>query len=132
MIVAIADTHAAIWYISNDRRLSHSARDFITNAANQGHEIGISSISLVEMVYLVEKGKIAASEYDELVKRLENPSLFNEVSVTLKIAQAMRGVSAKQIPDMPDRIIAATALSLNIPIISRDGRIRVSSLNTIW
>jgi len=37
-----------------------------------------------------------------------------------------------QIPDMPDRIIAATAVHLNVPIISRDGKIKLSDLDTIW
>jgi PIN domain nuclease of toxin-antitoxin system len=33
---------------------------------------------------------------------------------------------------MPDRIIAATAVSLQVPIISRDGYIRASAVQTIW
>jgi len=33
---------------------------------------------------------------------------------------------------MPDRIIATTALHLGVPLISRDGRIRLSSVPTIW
>jgi PIN domain nuclease of toxin-antitoxin system len=33
---------------------------------------------------------------------------------------------------MPDRIIAATALSLGVPVISRDGKIRTSAVETIW
>ena len=33
---------------------------------------------------------------------------------------------------MPDRIIAATALHLGLPLISRDRKIQLSSVNTIW
>ena len=33
---------------------------------------------------------------------------------------------------MPDRIIAATALSLNLPLVTRDGDIRASGVKTIW
>jgi predicted nucleic acid-binding protein len=36
------------------------------------------------------------------------------------------------VPDMPDRLIAATATSLGVPLISRDGRIRASAVHTIW
>jgi PIN domain nuclease of toxin-antitoxin system len=36
------------------------------------------------------------------------------------------------VPDMPDRIIAATALYLDLLLISRDGKIRLSSVATIW
>jgi predicted nucleic acid-binding protein len=33
---------------------------------------------------------------------------------------------------MPDRIIAATALRLGLPLISRDHRIQLSEVSTIW
>jgi PIN domain nuclease of toxin-antitoxin system len=33
---------------------------------------------------------------------------------------------------MPDRIIAATALYLQVPIISQDHKIQATSLTTIW
>ena len=48
------------------------------------------------------------------------------------IAQAMRRVPRDAVPDMPDRIIATTALHLDVPIISRDRRIQASGLTTIW
>ena len=48
------------------------------------------------------------------------------------VAEKMREVARSQIPDMPDRIIAATALHLGVPLISRDGRIRLSSVHTVW
>jgi len=33
---------------------------------------------------------------------------------------------------MPDRIVAATGISLGVPVISRDKRIRGASLTTVW
>ncbi len=33
---------------------------------------------------------------------------------------------------MPDRIIAATALLVNLPLVSRDRKIRASALRPIW
>ncbi len=44
----------------------------------------------------------------------------------------MRHVPRSEVPDMPDRIIAATALYLKVPLISRDARIRAANLDTIW
>jgi len=41
-------------------------------------------------------------------------------------------VERAQIPDLPDRIIAATALYLGLPLISRDRRILLSDVDTIW
>jgi hypothetical protein len=44
----------------------------------------------------------------------------------------MRRVPREAVPDMPDRIVAATAVYFGVPVISRDGRIRASSVQTLW
>ena len=36
------------------------------------------------------------------------------------------------VTDFPDRIIAATALFYRVPVLSRDGRIRSSNIQTVW
>ena len=38
-------------------------------------------------------------------------------------AQTMRLVDRGQVPDLPDRISAPTAVHLGVPLISRDGKI---------
>jgi predicted nucleic acid-binding protein len=44
----------------------------------------------------------------------------------------MRRVSRNEVPDMPDRIVAATAVYFDVPVISRDRRIRAANLKTVW
>jgi len=44
----------------------------------------------------------------------------------------MRQVDRAQVPDLPDRIIAATALHLGLPLISRDRKIQLADVETIW
>jgi PIN domain nuclease of toxin-antitoxin system len=133
MLRAIADTHAAIWYIYGDARLSLTARTTIEQIAAAGDQIAISSITLIEMVYLVEKGRIAPEALERLLQTLkDSESVLAEIPVDQNIADAVRRVDRSQIPDMPDRIIAATALHLNLPLISRDGKIRLSEIATIW
>jgi len=55
-----------------------------------------------------------------------------EIAFDRRIANAMRLVDRAAVPDFPDRIIAATAVHLGIPLISRDGKIRMSNVTTIW
>jgi PIN domain nuclease of toxin-antitoxin system len=55
MIVAIADTHAAIWYLFSDPRLGTAASAFIDQTIAAGDHIGISAITIAEMIYLIEK-----------------------------------------------------------------------------
>ena len=44
----------------------------------------------------------------------------------------MRLVPRVAVPDMPDRIVAATAVHFGVPVISRDRRIQSSILSTVW
>ncbi|MGA3201765.1 MAG: type II toxin-antitoxin system VapC family toxin [Bryobacteraceae bacterium] len=133
MIVGIADTHAALWHLYDDARLSESARTFFEKSGIERTKIGLSTISLVEVIYLVEKNRLPSSAYDELRKALENSAhVLEEVPFTADIAEAMRSVPREAVSDMPDRIVAATAVSLGVPVISRDGMIRASSVKTIW
>jgi predicted nucleic acid-binding protein len=89
--------------------------------------------SLAEVVYLIEKNRLPQSAYDELTQALADPEhVFTEAVFSAAIVQAMRQVSRAEVPDMPDRIVAATAVYFDVPVISRDRRIRAASLKTVW
>jgi PIN domain nuclease of toxin-antitoxin system len=136
MLVAIADTHAVIWYIFDDKRLSATAREFLDNAAKAKNRVGFSSITLAEIVYLVEKGRIRAETMTRLSAALDSPnSVLTDVPFDRHIAQALPRVERVErlaVPDLPDRVIAATALHLGVQLISRDGQICLSNVKTIW
>ncbi len=129
----MADTHTALWHLFDDARLSHAARAFIDEAASARRKVAISTVSLAEVVYLVEKKRLPPSAYDELTQALADPEhVFTEAVFTAAIVQAMRQVSRAEVPDLPDRVVAATAVYFDVPIISRDKRIRNAHLATIW
>jgi PIN domain nuclease of toxin-antitoxin system len=133
MIVGIADTHTALWHLFDDRRLSRAAGDFINTAAVTRQKIALSSISLAEVVYLIEKNRLPPSAYEELTDALVDPEhVLIEAACTAAIVNAMWQVPRAEVPDMPDRIVAATAVYFEVPVISRDGRIRGTSIKTVW
>jgi len=133
MIVAVADTHSFIWYLDADRRLSEAAKQAIDRATQAGDEIGISAITLVETVYLVEKGRVPRQTLARMIAEVQSPqSVFVELPLDVEVVQALQHVSRTEVPDMPDRIIAATALHFQVPAISRDAKIRAAGLQTIW
>jgi PIN domain nuclease of toxin-antitoxin system len=133
MLRAIADTHAVIWYLFDDPRLSARAGAIIDDAAADGDQVGFSSISLVEIIYLSEKGRIDRTTFARLVALTDQlESVLAEVPVDRYVAEAMQQVGRAQVPDMPDRIIAATALAHGVPVISRDTDILHSVVPTIW
>lgn len=133
MIRAIADTHTVIWYIQPDDRLSATARDVIDMAAAAGEYIGVSAITIVEMVYLTEKGRIAETMLPTFFKALERQRVvLRIIPLDRLVGEVLREVSRTEIPDMPDRIIAATALHLGVPLITKDTLISMSRVPTIW
>ena len=130
---AVLDTHAAVWYLLDSKRLSEPVYSLIDGSAASGTPTYISVISLVEVVYLVERGRIAADAFHKFASELgrDNPA-FTVVPLDFHIANALRGIPRDVVPDMPDRIIAATALHLSLPLITRDRRLQSAGIQTIW
>jgi PIN domain nuclease of toxin-antitoxin system len=133
MIAGVADTHTALWLLFDDARLSVAASAFISDAATARQKIAISTITLAEVVYLTEKNRLPPLAYEELTRALADPEhVFVEAVFTAAVVRSMRDVSRAEVPDMPDRIVAATAVYFDVPVISRDRRIRAASLKTVW
>lgn len=88
MIVAVADTHAVIWNLFDDKSLSPRARDFMENAAARGYLIAISAITLAEIVYLTEKERIPVDTLSRVLGLLtQRNSPVIEAPVDHKICQ---------------------------------------------
>jgi PIN domain nuclease of toxin-antitoxin system len=133
MITAVADTHTAVWYLFNNPKLSARARQTIEEAFRAGDQVGVSSISLVEMVYLSEKGRIPSNAVQDLIHALLEPEYpLHELPVDALVAENVASISREEVPDMPDRIVAATGLRHSVPVISRDRKIRATGIQTIW
>jgi PIN domain nuclease of toxin-antitoxin system len=133
MTGAVADTHALIWYLLDSPRLSAAALAQFESCRTAGIRVGVSSISIVEIIYLVEKGRIPSTTLPLLEEGLsEQQTLLEIIPLSHTIALAVQHVSREQVPDLPDRIIAATAMHLGVPLITRDRRIVLSSIETVW
>ncbi len=53
--------------------------------------------------------------------------------LTAKVVEALSQVPRTAVPDMPDRVIVATALRLGLSLISRDHKIQQAGVvNTVW
>ena len=115
----VTDTHPLIWALSSDSRLSPTARA-VFEAADAGQvTIIIPSIVVVEMIYLSEKGRIPAHLVDDLLTDVSQPGLSYRLGeLDASVITALREIPRHLIPDMPDRIIAATAKAAGVIIAS--------------
>jgi PIN domain nuclease of toxin-antitoxin system len=130
---AVTDTHGLIWYLEDSPRLGSDARAAF-DACDRGElVIYVPTICLVEIIYLQEKGRIPADLKAQLDAALEAGTTgLILASLTAEVANAVAEVPRSDVPDMPDRIIAATALNLGVRLISRDRAIRLSAIRTVW
>lgn len=133
MISAVGDTHTVIWFLARDKRLSSVAKNFIDASAQKRQYIAVSAITFFEIVYLVEKRRIPVESLSLLTLEMTSSNaIFKEIPIDLSIARTMAKISPIHIPDLPDRIVSATALHLGVPLITRDAKIQSSAIQTIW
>jgi len=85
------------------------------------------------MIYLVERDRIPDTAYQRVVTELrDETTLLMLVPLDWEVIEALNTVEDEEIPEMPDRIVAATAVALDLPLITADAQIRASSVRTIW
>lgn len=128
------DTHAAVWDFAKSPQISATARNAVNSAIANGFVIILPTISIVEIVYLIKKGQLIPQILTSLMQSLRLPnSSFVSQDSTKDIAQTPAQISLQTVPEMPDRTIAATALHLNLPLVTKDHKIQaLQNIQTIW
>jgi len=128
VILAVTDTHPLIWFVGNQRgKLGRRAREAFERVERQDGTalIYVPTMVLVECLGLFESQKVRTDQrFDEWVQQLENHGFF---SITeLRTSTILKSFELPQIRDPFDRAIIATALDLDIPLISSDTKIEDS------
>ena len=101
---------------------------------SSGGVVFVPAISIVEIVYLIEKGRLVKDILSRLIDYLgSSDNSFQTQDLSAEIAKTLANIPRATVPDMPDRIIAATALHLDLPLITSDKNIRsLTNVRTIW
>ena len=79
MTAVIADTHTLVWYLCKPNKLSVRALNALDLATNSGKLIYVSAISLVEIIYLVEKERLS----QEILSSINNALNSNNFGIAL-------------------------------------------------
>lgn len=129
----VLDTHAWVWWVTKDRRLSRRAKTAIERAASTG-ELYLSIFSVWEMAKKVEKGQLAL---DRPLDEWLDDALEIE---GLQLAELTRPIviDSCHLPlpfhgDPADQIIVSTTRSLSATLVTKDARLRdYSHVRTMW
>lgn len=129
----VLDTHVWLWWLSNPELLSPPAAQAIDQAITR-KSISISSISVWEIVMLVKKERLVLSfDVQDWIRKTESLPFVQFIPVSNAIAIKSVLLAAPLHNDPADRIIAASAMVNNAPLITRDEKLlSYPPLTTIW
>ena len=129
----VLDTHAWIWWVSDPERLPARARAAIEHAVASA-SVYVSSISVWEVAMLVARKRLELTmPAVDWVARSEALPFLRFVPIDNALALSSVALEGFTYPDPADRLILATALWLEAPIVTKDRRMRAyARVKTIW
>lgn len=127
----LLDTHIVIWLAFAPDKLSKRAKEVIRAARRQGG-LAIAAISLLELAWLAEKGRVETTLSVESFVRL-CASKMTVLPITPEIAARAVCFPESYPKDPQDRLIGATALVEGIQLVTHDKQIKKSGLvPVVW
>lgn len=123
----VTDTQALVKFMMGKRVINDRSHQAYQSADRGESTIIIPAIALMEMLYLFEKNRIDVGllQTEELFKSQNyqfEPLSFDIIKTAAEI---------DDIPELHDRLIAATAKYLDVPLITNDPEIRASRHITV-
>ena len=126
---ALVDTHALLWWLSDDPSLTRTARRVIAETKNT---LIVSAASAWEIATKVRLGKLptAADLASDFASRIEREG-FQFLSIS-----AEHGIRAGLLPgpikDPFDRMMIAQSQAENIPIITNETLFEAYGVRRLW
>ena len=126
----VLDTHAWVWWVASQSKLSKRARAAVAAEA----ELGVCVVSAWEVAMLAEKKRIGFDrDVEQWVHDALNRPRVVVLDLTPEIAVAAARLGDGFHGDTIDRMIAATALRLDCAVVTKDRKLRAyAPLRTVW
>lgn len=126
----VVDTHALIWYLQNDRKLSSRAKAIFHSAEQNQTLVIVSAIAVAELYYANMKNKWFA-DFATLCADITSKPFIRFVPVDHTHIPDFALDAG--VPEMHDRIIVGVARCLAAPLVTSDPLITSAGIvTTIW
>ena len=126
----LLDTHAFLWWVMDDRRLSPRAREIFEDTRNH---LAFSVVSGWEIAIKARLGKLRVSDDDlgsYLTKRLDENAMR---VLPIYLSHAMRVADLPSHHEDPfDRLLVAQSTVEGMPLLSGDPIISRYAVEVIW
>jgi PIN domain nuclease of toxin-antitoxin system len=125
----LLDTHALLWLITGDDRLSENARQIFLNRENR---LFFSAVSLWEICIKKSLGKIS-------LKKGWFPTIQEEMAINTIQWLPIEMAHCIEVAELPfhhrdpfDRMLIAQTIVENLQLLSRDRRMSEYAIERIW
>lgn len=124
----LLDTHTLLWWLTKPKILSESIRSLLDDRSN---DLLLSIVTPWELAIKTRTGKLDASQ---VLREIEHGQVKLDLSMLhAEVSQVIRaGMLPLHHRDPFDRLLAAQALDLRVPIISRDRVFDLYGVQRIW
>jgi PIN domain nuclease of toxin-antitoxin system len=128
----VADTHALVWYLADSQKLSRVAADAL-GAAEADEGILVSAATLIDLWYVVHRATTDltadhVSAVEDVLREVNNVHL---VEIDAHVVACFGETDGLR--DPWDRLIVATALSYEAPLVTRDRAVMsLGAVPVIW
>jgi PIN domain nuclease of toxin-antitoxin system len=128
-VKVLLDTHAFLWMLLDDRRLSSSAREILADSKNI---LYLSSASTWEIAIKHQLGRIELP--DEPEKFIVEQIRINGIEMLpITIRHSLVTLRLPPIHKDPfDRMLVAQAISEHLPIVSADPMVHKYDAHIVW
>ena len=125
----LLDTHAFLWFVLDDKRISTEAKSIIEDSKNK---IYFSAASAWEMAIKTKLARLKiAGDFESFV--IEQLSTNSFVPLSITIAHSLYTERLPKVHRDPfDRILVAQSNLEDLPLISKDKKIRNYEVTMVW
>ena len=126
--IYVVDTHALIWYLTNDNKLGKQATEIFAAAERGETRLVVSAVVVAEMYYANRKNNWFA-DFNATYRQLRAKPYFR--LYPFNSDHVLDFDKDVMVPEMHDRIIAGLARRIGAPLLTTDPQITAAKLTPI-